>query len=58
MTLNFLRKVLQEVLTKHSIDEHRVYLNGFSNGGSMAAKCSIEMSDVLTAVCRMPPLSS
>ena len=49
--VKFLRKVLQEVLTKYSIDEHRVYLNGFSNGGSMAAKCSIEMSDVLTAVC-------
>ncbi|MBX7177396.1 MAG: hypothetical protein K1X68_11545 [Saprospiraceae bacterium] len=49
--VKFLRKVLQEVSTKYSIDVHRVYLNGFSNGGSMAAKCSIEMSDVLAAVC-------
>ena len=38
----FLRKVLREVTLGYKIDENRMYLNGFSNGGQMAAKCSIE----------------
>lgn len=49
--IKFLRKVIQEVKMKYNIDSKRVYLNGFSNGGAMAAKCSIEMSDILAAVC-------
>lgn len=49
--IRFLRKVLREVTLGYKIDENRMYLNGFSNGGQMAAKCSIEMSDLLAAVC-------
>lgn len=49
--VKFLRKVFEEVKLNYKIDAKRVYLNGFSNGGQMAAKCSIEMSDVLAAVC-------
>lgn len=48
----FLRKVIQEVSDKYLIDDKRIYLNGFSNGGNMAAKCAIEMGDVLAAVCQ------
>jgi len=48
--IKFLRRALDEVINMYNIDTKRVYLNGFSNGGSMAAKCSIEMSDVLAAV--------
>lgn len=49
--IKFLRKVIDEIKGKYKIDAKRIYLNGFSNGGQMAAKCSIEMSDVLAAVC-------
>ncbi len=49
--IKFLRKVIQEIEANYSINVKRIYLNGFSNGGQMAAKCSIEMSDVLAAVC-------
>ena len=48
--IKFLRKVIVEMQGKFKIDASRIYLNGFSNGGQMAAKCSIEMSDVLAAV--------
>ena len=50
--IKFLRKVITEISSKYNIDEKRIYLNGFSNGGSMAAKCAIEMGDVLAAVCQ------
>lgn len=49
--IKFLRKIIELITTQFSIDSSRVYLNGFSNGGQMAVKCSIEMSDVLAAVC-------
>lgn len=49
--IKFLYKVIEEITTNLKIDVKRIYLNGFSNGGAMAAKCSIEMSDVLAAVC-------
>ncbi|MFZ4058758.1 MAG: alpha/beta hydrolase family esterase [Ferruginibacter sp.] len=48
--IKFLRKVINEMRIKFNVDSSRIYLNGFSNGGSMAAKCSILMSDVLAAV--------
>lgn len=48
--VKFLRNVITEMKGKFNIDTSRIYLNGFSNGGNMAAKCSILMSDVLAAV--------
>jgi polyhydroxybutyrate depolymerase len=50
--ITFLRQIIAEVTASYSIDSKRIYLNGFSNGGAMAAKCSVEMSDVLAAVCQ------
>lgn len=50
--IKFLRQVIDEVTGLYTIDAERIYLNGFSNGGAMAAKCSVEMSDVLAAVCQ------
>lgn len=50
--IKFLRKVISEMQSNYNIDSKRVYLNGFSNGGAMAAKCAIEMSDVLAAVAQ------
>ena len=48
--IKFLRRVVNEVVGAYNIDAQRIYLNGFSNGGSMAAKCAVEMSDILAAV--------
>lgn len=47
--IKFLRTVIIEMQKKFNIDSKRVYMNGFSNGGQMTAKCAIEMSDVLAA---------
>lgn len=47
----FLNTVLDEVIDRFNVDTKRVYLVGFSNGGQMAAKCSIFFSDRLAAVC-------
>jgi poly(3-hydroxybutyrate) depolymerase len=49
--IKFLRRIIDITKSELAIDAQRIYLNGFSNGGAMAAKCSIEMSDVLAAVC-------
>lgn len=48
--IRFLNAVLAEVSNKYKIDNKRVYLVGFSNGGQMAAKCAALMSDKLAAV--------
>jgi polyhydroxybutyrate depolymerase len=48
--IKFLRKVIIELRSKFNIDTTKIYLVGFSNGGQMAAKCSIKMGDVLAAV--------
>ncbi|MCB9284318.1 MAG: hypothetical protein H6563_09620 [Lewinellaceae bacterium] len=48
--IKFLKKIISELGSKYKIDSKRIYLDGFSNGGQMAAKCSIFMSDVLAAV--------
>jgi polyhydroxybutyrate depolymerase len=49
--IKFLRKIIDEMKSNYKVDAKRIYLNGFSNGGQMAAKCAIEMSDVLAAAC-------
>lgn len=48
--IKFLKKILLELKNKFNVDTSRIYLNGFSNGGQMAAKCSIEMSDIFAAI--------
>jgi len=48
--IKFLKKILSDLKSKFKIDTTRIYLNGFSNGGQMAAKCAIEMSDVFAAI--------
>lgn len=49
--IKFLRTIIDKIKSEYKIDPKRIYLNGFSNGGQMAAKCSIDMGDVLAAVC-------
>lgn len=48
--IKFLKLMIAAIVQKLNVDTHRIYLEGFSNGGQMAAKCSIEMSDILAAV--------
>ena len=48
--IKFLRRIIEEMKQDYKIDAKRIYLNGFSNGGAMASKCAVEMSDVLAAV--------
>lgn len=48
--IKFLRLLIDKIMTEYNIDGRRIYLNGFSNGGAMAARCAVEMSDVLAAV--------
>ena len=48
--VGFLRQVIQELKERFTIDEKRIYLAGFSNGGAMAARCAVEMSDVFAAI--------
>jgi polyhydroxybutyrate depolymerase len=48
--IKFLRKIILELRLRFNVDTNRVYLEGFSNGGQMAAKCAIEMSDKFAAI--------
>jgi len=48
--IKFLNTIITELNAKYKIDNKRIYLAGFSNGGQMAAKCGIEMSDKFAAI--------
>ncbi|SDE24062.1 polyhydroxybutyrate depolymerase [Pricia antarctica] len=48
--VKFLGKVIEAVASRYNTETERVYMVGFSNGGEMAARCAIELSDKLSAV--------
>jgi polyhydroxybutyrate depolymerase len=48
--IRFLRQVISELKGRFNVDDKRIYLAGFSNGGQMAFRCAVEMSDVFAAV--------
>ncbi len=48
--IKFLKTMIVAITKQLHIDTSRIYLEGFSNGGQMASKCAIEMSDILAAV--------
>ncbi|MDX2280851.1 MAG: PHB depolymerase family esterase [Saprospiraceae bacterium] len=48
--IKFLKTIISEMNAKFNIDSKRIYLVGFSNGGQMAAKCTIVMSDQFAAI--------
>lgn len=50
--IGFLRAVVEELKTKFDVDEQRIYLAGFSNGGKMAFRAAVEMSDVFAAIAQ------
>ncbi|MCC7143508.1 MAG: hypothetical protein IT349_15525 [Candidatus Eisenbacteria bacterium] len=45
----FLRGVLADLDARLAIDSARVYVVGFSNGGEMAARCAVALSDLFAA---------
>lgn len=48
--VKFLSQVIDEVKQKYTTDEKRIYIVGFSNGGEMASRAAIELSDKIAAV--------
>ncbi|MCF8238619.1 MAG: dienelactone hydrolase family protein [Saprospiraceae bacterium] len=48
--IKFLRQIISELNDRYNVDPHRIYLVGFSNGGQMAFRCAVEMSDQLAAI--------
>lgn len=48
--IEFFKEIITDLNENLNVDNRRIYLVGFSNGGEMAAKCSIEMSDVFAAI--------
>ena len=48
--IQFLKDIIEELNEKFNIDINRKYLVGFSNGGAMALRCAVEMSDVFAAI--------
>ncbi len=48
--VGFVRAVLEEVAGQHRVDSQRVFVAGFSNGGSMAFRLGIELADRVAAI--------
>lgn len=48
--VKFLRQIISELNQRFNVDSKRIHLVGFSNGGSMAFRCAVEMGDVLASV--------
>jgi len=48
--IKFLKSIITELNSKFKIDNKKIYLVGFSNGGAMAQKCAYEMSDKFAAI--------
>lgn len=48
--IGFLSVMIEDIISKHCVDLHRVYLTGFSNGAGMAFRAAAELSERLAAV--------
>jgi polyhydroxybutyrate depolymerase len=48
--IGYLAAVLDDVQSHFAVDGRRVFVTGFSNGGSMAFRAGIELADRLTAI--------
>ncbi|NOT38713.1 MAG: hypothetical protein HOP11_15170 [Saprospiraceae bacterium] len=48
--IKFFNSIITELNSKFNVNNKRIYLVGFSNGGAMACKCSYEMSDKFAAI--------
>jgi polyhydroxybutyrate depolymerase len=48
--VKFLSQVIDEIKQKYNAAEKQIYIAGFSNGGEMASRSAIELSDKIAAV--------
>jgi polyhydroxybutyrate depolymerase len=48
--VGFTRAVIDDLARRTSIDQHRVYATGISNGGMMAYRLGVELSDRIAAI--------
>ena len=48
--IKFFKSIITELKSKFNVDSKRIYLAGFSNGGQMASRCTVEMSDIFAAI--------
>lgn len=48
--VNFISTLISEVSVKYNIDRSRIYASGTSNGGLMALRLAVELSDKIAAV--------
>ncbi len=59
--VHFIGALINEISASHNIDQNRIYISGTSNGGFMALRFAIELSDKIAAiaviVAAMPAVS-
>jgi polyhydroxybutyrate depolymerase len=48
--LGFIRNLIESLKSDYNIDENRIYITGFSNGGYMTHRIGAELSDVIAAI--------
>lgn len=48
--VGFIKSIIDEISKNYDIDKKRVYVSGTSNGGFMALRLAVEMSDKIAAV--------
>ncbi len=48
--IGFLKQIVIELKKNYNVDSKRIYVAGFGNGGAMAGRCAVEMSDIFAAV--------
>jgi polyhydroxybutyrate depolymerase len=48
--VKFIKELIQTVARSYAVDRSRVFVSGFSNGGNMALRLAIELSDQIAAV--------
>ena len=46
----FIRAVIDRITAEYAVDDHRIFVTGFSNGASMAFRVAAELSDRIAAV--------
>ena len=48
--VEFIRRLIDELIARHAVDPQRVYVTGVSNGGMMAHRLGCELSDRIAAI--------
>ena len=48
--VGFFKKLIDTFQSEYNIDEHRIYVTGFSNGGEMAYRLGADFSNIIAAI--------